>query len=178
MKLLYKFAFLTLISIFVTSCKTDPLEDYFVKATESPDFFVMNIPSSILTFDETKLDAETKRQIKSIKKMNILVYKNDYDLSKKKQEFAQAEQIVNKKVYKNLGKINNDGYKVIFSYEGTPDKIDGIVFLGKDKKYNFLIGRLKAADVNINNLVKAMKHIKDVDDTQVKSVFDMIKTDE
>jgi len=176
MKTLYKIAFLILISIFATSCKTDLLEDYFVKATESPDFFVMNIPSSILTIDESKLDAETKRQINSIKKVNILVYKNDSDLSKKKQEFAEAEKIVNKKTYKNLGKINNDGYKVIFSYQGEPDKIDGLVFLGKDKKYNFLIGRLKGSDVNINNLVKALKHIKDVDDSQVKSVFDMIKT--
>ena len=175
MRILAKISLLSLFFIFATACKTDPLEDYFVKATESPDFFVVNIPANVVTFDEAKLDPETIKQIKSIKKMNILVYKNDFDLPKKEAEFAKADKIIKSKAYKTLTKIKNDGYEVVFSYQGAPEKIDEIIFLGKDKKSNFLIGMLKGNDVNINNMAKALKHIKNVDDSQAKSVFDMIK---
>jgi len=178
MKILAKISLFSLFLIFATACKTDPLENYFVKATESPDFFVVNIPASVVTFDEAKLDPETIKQIKSIRKMNILVYKNDYDLPTKNAEFAKADKIIKSKSYKTLTKIKNDGYEVVFSYQGAPEKIDEIIFLGKDKKSNFLIGMLKGNEVDINNLAKALKHIKNVDGSQAKSVFDMIKKNE
>jgi len=174
MKVLTKITILSLFFIFATSCKTDPLENYFVNATENADFFVVNIPANVVSFDEAKLDAETIKQIKSIKKMNILVYKNDYDLSKKKAEFAKADKIIKNKSYKTLTKIKNKDYELVFSYQGAPKKIDEIIFLGKDKESNFLIGMLKGKDVNLNNMAKALKHIKKVDDSQAKSVFDMI----
>jgi len=177
MKLLKNILALSLFIIFATACKTDPLEDYFVKATDSSDFFVVNIPAGIVQFDEPKLDKKTLAQIKSIKKLNVLIFKNNYDLQKKIQEFEKADKIIKHKAYKTLTKIKNDGYEVVFSYQGEPEKIDEIVFLGKDKKYNFLIGMIKGKDVNVNNLAKALKHIKHIDESQAKDIMDMIKTD-
>ncbi len=170
------FLALSLFLIFATACKRDSLEDYFVKATESPDFFVVNIPASVVEFDKEKLDPETRRQIESIKKMNILVYKNDYDLTRKAKEFQKAKNIIQSKAYKTLTKIKNKGYDISFAYEGNPEQIDEVIFLGKDKDYNFLIGLIKGNKVNINNLSKAVKHIKQVDRSQAKSLIEMIKT--
>ena len=177
MKKLSPLAIFSLFLIFATACKTDPLENYFVKATENPDFFVVNIPASMVTLDESKLDSETIKQVKSIKKMNILVYKNDYDLQKKKAEFTKADNLIKSKAYKTLTKINNDRYQIVFGYQGAPEKMKQIIFLGKDKDYNFLIGMLKAKDVNVNNMAKAFEHIKHIDESQAKSIIDIIKTD-
>ena len=171
------FLALSLFLIFASACKRDSLEDYFVKATESSDFFVVNIPASIVEFDKEKLDPETRRQIESIKKMNILVYKNDYGQAKKEKEFKKARQIIQSKDYKTLTKIKNKGYDVSFAYRGYPDKIDEVIFWGKDQNYNFLIGMIKGDDVNVKNLSKALKHIKQVDRSQAESLIEMIKTD-
>ena len=177
MKTPYHFLTLILFLIFATACKTDPMENYFVQASESPDFFVINIPASIVEFDQNKLDPEALKQIKTIKKMNILVYKNDFEPAKKQKEFAKADKIIKSKAYKTLTKINNKGYEVVFTYQGNPQQIDEVVFLGKDQNYNFIIGMLKGKNVNVNSLVKAFKHIKDVDQSQTKSIIDMIKTE-
>ncbi len=167
---------LSLLLLFMSACKTDPMEDYFVQATESPDFFVINIPASIVSFDEIKLDPGTLKDIHSIKKMNVLVYKNNFDHNKKQAEFERAAKIIKSKHYKTLTKINNKGYEIVFSYQGEPDSIDEVVFLGKDKDYNFLIGMLKGNDVNINSIVKATKHIKKIDESQMESLINIIKT--
>ncbi len=177
MKLFYKFIFSTFLFWILTACHTDPVEDYFVKATESPDFFVMNIPANVISFDESKLDSETIQQIHSIKKMNLLVYKNDANLTHKKQIFENADRVINNQLYKTLTKIKNEGYQVVLTYAGDPEKIDEIIFLGKDSKFNFLIGRLKGKNLNINNLIKALKHVQKVDQSQARSIMQIFKQD-
>ncbi len=174
-KKIYNILIVSSLLLIMTACKTDPLEDYFVQATESPDYFVVNIPASIVSFDENKLDPETLKDVHSIKKMNVLVYKNNFKPSKKQSEFEKAHKIIDSKHYKTLTKINNKGYEVVFSYQGKPTGIDEIIFLGKDKNYNFVIGMLKADDINVNSIVKAAKHIKEIDKSQTESIIDILK---
>ena len=177
MKSIYNFLALSLFVIFATACKSDPLEDYFVKASESADFFVVNIPASIVEFDTEKIDKKTLEEIKTIKKANILLYKNDYDTSVKKAEFNKAKNIITSKNFKVLTKIKNKDYYMSFAYQGEPDKIDEFIFLGNNKDNDFLIGLVKGKDININHLVDALKHIKKVDESQAKTILEMIKPD-
>ncbi len=172
-----KLLFLFLLLASVSACKTDPLEDYFVQATENPDFFVINIPASVVSFDESKLDPATLKDIHSIKKMNVLVYKNNFDRDKKLTEYNKAAKIIKNKHYKTLTKINNKGYDITFSYQGKPDSIDEVTFLGKDKDYNFIIGMVKGDNVNVNSIVKALQHIKKIDKSQAKTIIDIFKND-
>lgn len=174
MKTLKNFLVLSLFIIFASACKSDPLEDYFVNATESSDFFVVNIPANVVEFDTKKLDPETIRQIKSIKKVNVLLYKNDFDTDVKKHEFEKAQKAVKSKAYKSLTRINNKGYRFSFAYQGKPDKIDEVILLGKDSDYNFAIALIKGKGINVNNFAKAVKHIKKVDDNQAKSIIEMM----
>ncbi|GEM_PF-3253218 len=175
MKHINNFLVLSLFIIFATACKSDSLEEYFVQATESSDFLVVNIPSNFVQFDESKLDDETLKQIKSVKKVNILLFKNDKNKDEKEQEFLKIDQIINSKDYKKLTAINIDGYKISVAYDGEPKKIDKVVFLGKDMDNNFLLGLLKGKDISISNVSKAMEHIKSIDEKQAKSVIDAIK---
>ena len=175
MKSFKNLSLLFFFAIFLSACHTDPVENYFVKATESPDFFVLNIPANIITFDESELDAETLRQIHSIKKMNVLVYKNNKDIHQKKEKFEEAKLLLHGGHFKLLTKIKNEGYQVLLTYDGLPDKIEEIIFLGKDKQFNFLLGRIKGKDLNVNNILKALKHVQKVDRTQAESVLQIFK---
>ncbi len=165
-----------ILMIGLTSCHTNKLEDYFVKASEDPDFLVVNIPSNVIEFDEAKLDKQTLKQIHSIKKFNVLLYRNKIDLDKKKAEYKKLQNIL-KSDYSDLVKVRRKGYNFDFSYQGKPESIDKLIFFGKDKDYNFMLGLLKADDVNPNNLYKAFRHIKSVDKSQAGSIFEMFKTE-
>jgi len=176
MKLIKIFSIISLF-VLLSSCKTDSVEDYFVKASESADFFVVNIPTSIVHFDKHKLDKETLKQIESVKKINILLYDNDIEKSKKIEEYHKAKNAINNKNYKTLTRIKENDYQLSFSYLGTADAIDEVVFLGKNKDFDFVIGKIKGNHINAKSIVKAFKHIKSVDKNQAKSVLDIFNFD-
>jgi len=173
MKTIKIFSLLSLFILF-SSCKTDAVEEYFVKATENGDFFVTSIPTNIIQFDKDSLDAETMKELNSIKKVNILLYQNNLDLAKKQEEYQKAYNAVQQKHYKTLTTFKDKAYEGAFSYLGADNKIDEIIFLGKDDQSNFLIGIIKADGIRVNNVLKAMKHIKKFDKKQAKSIFGML----
>ena len=174
MKTLKIFTILSLFILF-SSCKTDSVEEYFVNATENGDFFVTSIPTSFVQFDTDKLDAETIKQIASIKKVNILLYQNNVDQKEKEIEYKKASNAIENKHYKTLAKINDKEYQLSFSYLGSAQSIDEIIFLGKDSKYNFLIGKIKGNGVRVKDIIKALKHVKTVDDSQAKPILKMFE---
>jgi len=175
MKTLRIFSLLSLFIIF-GSCKTDTVEEYFVNATENGDFFVTSIPSSIIQFDQDSLDAETIKELGSIKKINILLYQNSLDSAKKQEEYQKAHNAVQQQQYKTLTTFKDKAYEGTFSYLGSENKIDEILFIGKDNKSNFMIGILKGDGVHVNSMIKAMKHIKKFDKNQAKAIFGMLES--
>jgi hypothetical protein len=174
MKTLKKLSIIALF-IFLSSCQSDPLEKYFVDATENGDFFVTGIPTSFVQFDKDKLDAETLKQIASIKKVNILLYQNNEDIKKKISEYQKAKQAISQKHYKTLAKMNDAERQLSFSYLGKADKIDEIIFFGRDREYNFLISKIKGKNVELKNLIKAFKNIKNIDRDKAKPVLKMFE---
>ena len=164
---------LSIITLFIlfSSCQTDPLEKYFVEATENGDFFVISIPTSIVQFDKDKLDAETLNQIESIKKVNVLLYQNNENIKQKETEYLKAKQAINQKHYKTLAKINDSEHQLSFSYLGKGNKISELIFFGRDQKYNFLISKIKGDKVRIKNMVKAFKNIKKIDRDKAKPLL-------
>ncbi len=177
MKTIFKISILfVMASLF--SCQKNHLENYLVQATENPDFLSVNLPVNFVNFDEEKLDPQTRKDIKAIKKLNILLYKNDYPADKKEKEFKKLQNIIYGEPYKELIKIKNKGYKIDFIYEGNPEKIDKFIFLGKDKNNNFMLGLLKAKGVNANNIYKALQHIKSVNNSEAKKAIEIFKMKE
>ncbi len=171
MKTLKIFSILSLFVLF-SSCKTDTVEEYFVNATENGDFFVTSIPTSFVQFDKDSLDTETIQQIESIKKVNFLLYQNNLDQKVKEKEYQKAYKAIQSKQYKTLTKIKDKAYEGTFSYLGKSQKIDEIIFLGKDENDNFLIGIVKGEGISVKNIIKAMKHVKKIDESQAKSIFE------
>ncbi len=167
------FTFIALLSL--TSCQKDHLENYFVQASENPDFLVVNLPSNLVSFDKDKLSKQTKNDLKKLKKFNIILYKNDYPLEQKKKEYVKLEHILSD--YTTLIQVKNKGYKINFIYEGKPDDIEKLIFLGKDKNDNFMLGVLNTKGMDVQSIYEAVKHIKSIDNSGAKQVIDIIKED-
>ena len=174
MKSIYKILMISLLTITISSCTKDRLEEYFVEATENADFLVMNIPANIVEFDTEKLDKKTLQQIKSIKKLKILIYKNNYEKRQKEKELQKLQQILNNKKYNVLTKIKNKDYQIVLSYEGKPEAINKLIFLGIDNDKNFLLGLIKGKKVNVKNISKSLKHIKSVNSSQTDDLIESI----
>ncbi len=162
------FLFLTGLS----SCKKDRLEDYFVKASENPDFFVMSLPANAVEIDKSQLDSETLKQIKSVKKINLLLYKKENGNKKGEKEFQKVQKILNHPKYKKLFVVNNEGRKLEFVYQGDPEAIDQITFLGRDAEGNFILGFVKAKKLTVNALYKALEHVKRIDNHHIAEFID------
>ncbi len=156
----------------LTSCKKDRLEDYFVKASENPDFFVMSLPASAIEIDKSKLDKETLSQIESVKKINLLLYKKEDAKNTENEEYKKVEEILNHPDYKKLLEIKNEGRQLEFLYQGEPQSIHKITFLGRDANGDFVLGLVKAKHLSIDALVKAMEHVKRVDNHHITEFID------
>ena len=81
MRRIYSFI---LLSLFLVSCNSEPsLQKYFVEHLEDKNFIAMDVSSSILNIDASKLTVEQSQAMQSFDKMNILAFKlNDTRQSK------------------------------------------------------------------------------------------------
>jgi len=159
----------------LTSCKRDRLEKFFLRAEENPDYFVMSIPSSTIEIDKSKLDKQSLAQIESVKKINILLYKPDNSNKLSKDEYLKAERIINDEEFKKLFHVTNEGRKLAFVYQGDPQNIKKITFLGKDTTGNFILGYIKAKNLSTEALLKAIKNLKRVDNHHINEFLDEFK---
>ena len=64
------------IAMLLASCTSEPsLQKYFVENSEKKGFIALDISSSILNTDKTKLTAEQKTALVSFDKMNVIAFK-------------------------------------------------------------------------------------------------------
>ncbi len=151
----------------LSSCKKDPLEHYFVKAEQNPDFFVMNLPVNSFKMDKENLDKKTLAEVESIKKINLLLYKPSEKSPEKLREYKKVENILHSSAYKKLFTVTNEGRKIEFVYQGQPKSINKITFLGRDSSGNFVLGFIKAKQLSTDALIKALKKIKQQDNSHL-----------
>ena len=101
MKRVYSFI---LLSLFLVSCNSEPsLQKYFVEHLEDKNFIAMDVSSSILNVDASKLTAEQSEALKSFDKMNILAFKlNDKNKAQFETERAKVSAILKDEKYQQL----------------------------------------------------------------------------
>ena len=72
-----KFFLLAIVAL-TLSCKQEAsLQKYFVESGEKKEFMALDVSSSILNINETKLSASEKKALASFDKVNILAFKKD-----------------------------------------------------------------------------------------------------
>ena len=79
-----------LVSLLLLSCDSKPtLQKYFVENSEKKSFVALDVSSSILNVEKTKLTADQKTALESFEKVNVLAFKLD---ETNKGEYATESQ--------------------------------------------------------------------------------------
>ena len=91
------------------SCNSEPtLQKYFAENTENKDFIALDVSSSILNTDKTKLTAEQKTALQSFDKMNIIAFKaTDKNQKEYETEKSKLNTILHNEQYQQLMKFGS-----------------------------------------------------------------------
>jgi hypothetical protein len=177
MKLTYLTAIL--VSLFLWSCNREPsLQKYFVDNSENKDFVVLDISSSIINIDKTKLTVEQKTALESFDKMNILAYKlNKNNQVQYDKESQKVTQILKGKEYQELMKIGSGKDGASVSFVGDENHIDEFVLFAKKKENGFAVVRILGNNMNPNNIMSMLSLIKstNIDMAQLTPLQDLVK---
>jgi hypothetical protein len=157
-------AFLTalLASLVLLSCHSEPsLQKYFVDNTDKKDFISVDLSSSIVNVDKTKLTPEQKTALASFDKMNILAFKLDKtNQAQYATESQKVTQILKGKEYQELMKIGSGKDAASVSFVGDENNINEFVLFAKKKEAGFAVVRILGKDMNPNNIMNMLSILK------------------
>jgi len=177
MKLTYLIAIL--VSLFLWSCNREPsLQKYFVDNSENKDFVVLDISSTIINIDKTKLTIEQKTALESFDKMNILAYKlNKNNQAQYDKESQKVTQILKGKEYQELMKIGSGKDGASVSFVGDENHIDEFVLFAKKKENGFAVVRILGDNMDPKNIMNMISLLKsaNIDIAQLTPLQDLIK---
>lgn len=150
---------LVLLSLGLVSCNNETtLQEYYVENQNSNEFIAFDIPASLLTGDNSKLNAEQKATIQTIKKVNLLGFpkkmENQAVYEEEKQKLAE---ILKSGKYKQLMRYGGGDKRAELYYMGEEDAIDELIVFGSDEEKGFGIARVTGDDMNPESLIRLLK---------------------
>lgn len=167
------------VSLFLLSCNNEPsLQKYFVESSEKKDFIAMDVSSSIVNIDKTKLTPEQKTALESFDKMNVLAFKLDENNKAAfETESEKVKQILKGSDYSELMKFGSGKDAASVSYVGDEDHINEFVLFAKKKENGFAVVRILGNDMNPNNIMNMISILKssNIDMEQLKPLQGFIK---
>ena len=176
MKRVYSFI---LLSLFLVSCNSEPsLQKYFVEHLEDKNFIAMDVSSSILNIDASKLTVEQSQAMQSFDKMNILAFKlNDKNKAQFETERAKVSAILKDEKHQQLMKFGSGKEGASVSFVGTDEHIDEFVFFANRNENGFAVVRVLGKDMNPTHIMNMMSVLQqsNIDLEQLKPLQEMIK---
>ncbi len=176
MRRIYSFI---LLSLFIVSCNSEPsLQKYFVEHLEDKNFIAMDVSSSILNVDTSKLTAEQSEALKSFDKMNILAFKlDDKNKAQFETERAKVSAILKDEKYQQLMKFGSGKEGVSVSFIGSDEHIDEFVFFANRNENGFAVVRVIGKDMNPTHIMNMMGVLQksNIDLEQLKPLQEMMK---
>ncbi len=164
----------------IISCNQGPsLQSYFVDNQETNNFTTISLPTTVVSFDESKLTEDQKQAYNSVKRLNFLGYRmKEGNEVEYKAELQKVNSILKDKKYKELMRMgNNEDGKVIIKYLGNETKIDELIVFGNANDQGFGILRVLGKNMQPDNMVKLVDAMQnaDIDEDQLKGITDFFK---
>lgn len=164
----------------IISCNQGPsLQSYFVDNQETNNFTTISLPTTVVSFDESKLTEDQKQAYNSVKRLNFLGYRmKEGNEVEYKGELQKVNSILKDKKYKELMRMgNNEDGKVIIKYLGNETKIDELIVFGNANDQGFGILRVLGKNMQPDNMVKLVDAMQnaDIDEDQLKGITDFFK---
>lgn len=156
---------LVLISLGVVSCKDETtLQEYYVENQNSNQYLAFDIPASLLTGENSKLTAEQKATLATIKKVNILGFPlKDENHATYEAEKEKLAEILKSDKYKQLMRYGGGTRKAELYFLGEDDAIDELIVFGSDDEKGFGIARVTGDDMNPEALIRLLKSFEEGD---------------
>ena len=168
-----------LLSLFLVGCNSEPsLQKYFVEHLEDKNFIAMDVSSSILNIDASKLTVEQSQAMQSFDKMNILAFKlNDKNKAQFETERAKVSAILKDEKHQQLMKFGSGKEGASVSFVGTDEHIDEFVFFANRNENGFAVVRVLGKDMNPTHIMNMMSVLQqsNIDLEQLKPLQEMIK---
>src|SRR5215468_5664536 len=107
--LLYLTVILVTIACSLVSCSSKPsLQKYFVDNSEEKNFITLDIAPNFIKADSLNLSAQEKEALKSLNKLNVLIYKKDsLDPAKYDAEKEKVKNLLKDEQYEQLMKFGS-----------------------------------------------------------------------
>lgn len=175
----FTFIIAVLVAVFLCSCNDkQSLQRYFVDSSENKDFIVLDVTSTILNLDKTKLSSEQKTALESFDKLNILAFRKDStNAAKFEIESKKVNQILKAKEYQELMKVNSGTDVASVSFIGSEDDIKEFILYAKKDENGFAVVRVLGDDMNPNNILALMTVLREskIDLEQLKPLEGLMK---
>ena len=168
-----------LITAFI-SCNQGPtLQSYYVDNQETNNFTTIDVPTSVVSFDESKLTEDQKQAYKSVKRLNFLGYRfQEGNEAEFKAELAKVNSILKKDKYHELMRMgNNEDGKVIIKYLGSETEIDELIVFGNANDQGFGIVRVLGKNMQPDKMITLMDAMQnaDIDEDKLKGITEFFK---
>ncbi|MDX1471340.1 MAG: DUF4252 domain-containing protein, partial [Flavobacteriaceae bacterium] len=127
------------------SCDQGPsLQKFYVDNELKPGFTSLDIPTSFLNIDESKLSDVQRQAYESVDKLNMLgFFLNDENQEEYEMELAKITEILKDPQYEELmrGGNSTDG-KFVVKFVGEVDEIDELILFGHANDKGFAVIRI------------------------------------
>ena len=174
MKKIFVFALV----LVMMSCKDEPsLQKYFVKSSDKKEFMSMDISSSILNVNETKLSASEKKALASFDKVNVLAFKkDDKNNAQYSKEVKEVKEILKDTTFQPLIKLNGVGHNASIMLVGDNKQIDELVLFGNQKDLGFTVIRVLGNDMKPENAMQFFSILQksNIDMEQLKPILNFV----
>ena len=172
-------AAILLVGFSLVSCNGEQsLQEYYVDNQENSDFILVDVPTSLISDDSEVLDAEQKKILKTLRKINIMAY----PLKERTKVNFEAEKLKVNTIlasddYEELMKVNSDQGSLKLYFRGEEDAIDEVIVFASEDSKGFMLARLLGNDMNISDMMKLAEAVGkgDVDVSQFEGVMDVFK---
>ena len=156
---------LALVVLAFYSCDNETtLQEYYVENQGNKQFLALDVPSSLLTGSGSRLDAEQKATLETIKKVNLMAFPmNDENKASYEQEKEKLTAILQNDKYNTLIKYGGGSRKAELYYLGEEDAIDEFVVFGSDEEKGFAVARVLGEDMKPEALIKLLKSFQEGD---------------
>lgn len=181
MKYIGNYIAVLLVSVAFFSCSngSPSLQEYFVKQNENSNFISLDIPSSVLSVDNSMLSAQQKQAFESVKKLNILAFRlNQENALQYEKEKQTIREILKDDKYQDLMVINSGPHRGTIKYLGSDDAIDEVIIFGSSDEEGLALIRVLGKDMKPENMITLVKALENgsVDvsglEGQLKGIFE------
>lgn len=170
---------LGLVMLMLVSCDNKPtLQKYFVEKGEAKNFTTFDIAPNFIKTDSLELSAEEKEALKSLKKLNVLMFKVNKDNVKEYDvEKTAVKTLLKEDNYEELMKMNEGKGGISINTKGEGEHIEEFVLFLHNKDNGFGVLRVMGEDMTPNNVLTIAGVIQksNMDINQFKPLEDIVK---